>query len=151
MTPRELYWDSNCFLAWLQEEPAGFESCEQVLESAERGECRIVTSTLTIAEVLNRRGSKPIDRADRNRVVDFFRRSYIATSPLTRVIAENSREIVWDYGIHPRDAVHVATALYLKVDILHTFDKKLIAKSGKINGHSILIEEPSSNQFYLPL
>ena len=110
MTPRVLYWDSNCFLAWLQGEPAGYESCQDVLKLAERGECRIITSTLTISEVLHLRGSKPIDRVDRNRVVNFFKRSYISTSPLTRIIAEKSCEHAWDYGILPKDPVHVATA-----------------------------------------
>ena len=149
MTPTVLYWDSNCFLAWLQEEPHGFESCEDVLKSAEHGRCRIITSTLTISEVLNIRGSKPIHRVDRDRVVNFFKREYIFTSPLTQRIAEHSRDLVWDFGIHPKDAVHVATALAARVPILNTFDKKLIAKSGKIGDYSMQIERPSADQYNL--
>ena len=132
-----IYWDSNCFLAWLQQEPEGIEGCKYVLDMAGTGKCRIVTSTLTISEVLLYKGSKPILRNDRERVIKFFRQEYFEISPLTRPIAESSRELVWDYGIHPKDAIHVATALDAEVALLNTFDKKLISKGRHLDHLSI--------------
>lgn len=53
------YWDSCCFLAWLQEEdPVRARGCGQVISEAEAGKLRIVTSSLTLAEVLWIRGSR---------------------------------------------------------------------------------------------
>ena len=142
MKPNKLYWDSDCFLAWLQAESGKIESCKQVLHLAEAGKVTIVTSTLTLAEVLHLRGSQPIARKDRERVEAFFKRAYIATSPVTRAIAELSRELVWDHGIRPKDAIHVATALDTQVESLHTFDKKLIAKNRRIGEPPLVIERP---------
>jgi predicted nucleic acid-binding protein len=53
------YWDSNCFLAWLQEEGDRVRGCGMVIDAAERGKVRIVTSALTLAEVLWLRGKPP--------------------------------------------------------------------------------------------
>ena len=65
---------------------------------------------------------------------------------LTRRIAERSRDIFWDHGIDPKDAVHVASALAAKVGIFSTFDKKLIGKSGSIDGSTMIIEKSSVDQ-----
>ena len=46
------YWDSNAFLGWLAEEPDKIDYCRPVIEAAEAGSVRILTSALTIAEVL---------------------------------------------------------------------------------------------------
>lgn len=90
------------------------------------------------------RGAKPIRRADREQVIEFFRQAYIEFSPVTRAIAESSRELVWDYGIHPKDAIHVATALDAEINVFNTFDKKLINKSK--NFDSLSIEAPQIGQ-----
>ena len=56
---------------------------------------------------------------------------------LTRRIAEVARDLAWDHGIHPRDSVHVASAIAAKITVLNTFDKKLIGNP------AITIEEPT--------
>jgi hypothetical protein len=56
MAVERLYWDSDTFLAWFQQEPGKVELCEGTLERAENGEVVIFTSALTIAEVLWLRG-----------------------------------------------------------------------------------------------
>ena len=43
------YWDSNAFRP--QKAPGRFLPCDAIIKAAERGECRIVTSTLTWSEV----------------------------------------------------------------------------------------------------
>jgi len=47
-----VYWDSDPFLGWLQEEPDKVTACAGVVSDAENGQTIIVTSALTIAEVL---------------------------------------------------------------------------------------------------
>ena len=88
----------------------------------------------------------PIPADKRQQVVNFFKRSYIIPLSITRRIAEASRELVWDHGIEPKDALHVATALKAKVDILNTFDQSLIGKSLKVGDPKLLIEIPSVAQ-----
>src|SRR5947209_8918779 len=52
---KHVYWDTSCFICFLNETPEEIERqdrCEAVLREAERGEVRIWTSCLTIAEVV---------------------------------------------------------------------------------------------------
>jgi hypothetical protein len=102
------YWDSDCFLGWLQAEPDKEPECEQVLAAAEDGKILIVTAALTIAEVLKLRGKPKISASLREDVEKFFRRDYIAVRNITRRVAETARACVWDYGVLPKDALPVA-------------------------------------------
>ena len=79
-------------------------------------------------------------------MIDFFKRSYIVTMSITRRTAEESRELVWDHGIDPKDALHVAAALSAKVDVFNTFDQALIGKSHKVGNPGLLIEIPKVAQ-----
>lgn len=146
MTFERRYWDSDCFLGWLQAEDGKVEPCRQVLNLAAKGDIEIITSALTLAEVLNLQGHEPISSDRRQQVVDFFRLSYIAPMSITRRVAEDSRELVWDHGIKPKDALHVATALSAKVDVFNTFDQALIGKSHKVGNPSLLIGIPTVAQ-----
>ena len=40
------------FLGWLKKEPDKVSDCQPVLDAAERGDVTVITSALTIAEVL---------------------------------------------------------------------------------------------------
>lgn len=142
---RELfYWDANAFLGLLNGETDKSASCEAVIQQAQQGHVLIVTSALTLAEVLFIKSQQKLDPAKRQKVETFFRADYISVRNLTRAVAEIAREVFWDHNIRPQDAVHVATAGFYKVPVLHTFDEQLIAKSGvSINGHSLKVEKPN--------
>lgn len=133
------YWDSDPCLAYLQQEPGKVEDCETVIEVAEAGTLEIVVSALTLVEVLMLRGRAPIPPDAAETVRQFFRRSYFLVVDVDRFIAEHSRELVWRYGIKPKDAVHVASALSLGVPYLDTFDHDLIARSGTVGGDPPLL------------
>lgn len=47
-----IYWDSDCFLGWLQGEPGKEKLCHDTIEKAKKREVLIVTSALTLTEVL---------------------------------------------------------------------------------------------------
>jgi len=127
-----IYWDSDAFLGWLQEEVGKVELCQGTLGRAVAGEVVIVTSALTLAEVLWMRGGPrvPEDKADKLR--RFFRHSYIRVWSVTRAIAESAQDYVWKHGIRPKDAIHVATAIAAKAPILETFDEGLLKQSGSV-------------------
>lgn len=139
------YWDSDCFLGWLQEEPEKTALCGEVLNLCEQGKLKIATSTLAIAEVLMLRPKDALPKERRAKVESLFAKKYIHTIALTRRIAESARNLVWDHGVDPKDAIHVASALFAKVDVLNTFDAKLIKLSGAIGNPSLVIEEPATD------
>lgn len=142
MTIEIVYWDSDAFLGHLQEEPGKVELCAGTLQRAKRGDAVIVTSALTLAEVLWRRGGPrlPEDKADTlNR---FFRLSYIRVRNVTRSLAERAQQIVWSNGVKPKDAIHVVSALEIGAAALETFDEGLLKKSGQIGNPPLVIRIP---------
>ena len=61
---------------------------------------------------------------------------------VTRVVSESAQELVWDHGVRPKDAIHVATALEAQVQALETFDDGLLKKSETIGVPPLLIRKP---------
>lgn len=142
MNAEIIYWDSDAFLGHLQEEAGKVELCAGTLQRAEGGEVVIITSALTITEVLWMRNAPPItaDKADILR--RFFRRSIFRVQNVTRQIAELAQDVVWNNGVRPKDAIHVATALSSKARILETFDIDLLKKTGLVGTPSLVIRKP---------
>ena len=74
------YWDSVTFLGWLGDEADKVSSCRPVLEAAAGGTVVLVTSALTIAEVLWPQGHKKVAAQHAKKIEDFFRHSWIIVS-----------------------------------------------------------------------
>lgn len=154
--PRQLvYWDSNAFLGLINKdtEPGHCAACEDVWVAAERGLILIVTSVFAVAEVIYMKGTPKLDPSKRGLVSNFFRAGHIVQKPVTRMIAEIARDIVWDLNIKPKDAIHVATAGYYKIGTFHTFDRGLLdLKTITINNFALVIREPyAPRQMEIPL
>ena len=144
MTIEKIYWDSDCFLGFLQAEVGKVEKCEGVLERADRGEVLIITSALAIAEVLWMRNGPKLPKEKADFLSRFFRRSIFRVVDVTRKISESAQWHVWDSGIKPKDAIHVATAIHYGVSALETFDTALIGKSGVVGSPLLLIRQPQA-------
>lgn len=149
MSKQLVYWDSEAFLSLFNKDkaPAKCELCEDVWCVCEKGLMLLVTSTLTIAEVIYLKGSPKLDASKRHMVNNFFRAGHIVLKPLTRSIAELARDVVWDNSIKPKDAIHLATAVTYKIGTFHTFDEGLTDR-GKINlnGFSLTICQPHAQR-----
>jgi predicted nucleic acid-binding protein len=127
------YWDTNCFLGVLNEEPDKLGPCNTVIREAQNGKLRIVTSALTLTEVLWPKGTPlPIPQTDAEKVQGLFLHEWITVYDLDRALAERARDVVWNHSVRIKDAIHVATALDAKVDQFDTYDGPLIALSGKL-------------------
>jgi predicted nucleic acid-binding protein len=137
------YWDACAFSGYLNEEADKIIECESVLKAASNGHILIVTSALTLAEVLFAKNGPKLDPSKRNTVEKFFKADFISVRNVTRHIGDLARDIFWDYGIKPKDCVHVATAASSHVATLNTFDEDLIGKSGiTIVGQTLQICRP---------
>ena len=139
---RTVYWDSDAFLGMLMNEPDKAPACRRVITEAEAGRLVIVTSTLTLAEVLWIRG-QPRVPVERNQLVtDLFAHEWIALREVDRYIAEQARFLVWSDSVKPKDAIHVASALDAKVDEMNTFDGKLLSLDGSCGHPPLKICQP---------
>lgn len=146
------YWDAACFIAVLNEEEGRVEECESVLRAAANREVEIVTSAFTITEVLYPKGGRPLPPDLRKIVSTYFRRPEIVIVNVDRELAEAAQRFFWDFGVRPKDAVHVASALRGKASVLETYDDKLIDLDRKLGGspplkvrRPVAIIPPASN------
>lgn len=135
MIENRRYWDSSCFLGWLKEESDKIENCRSVILAAEKGEVKIITSAFTLVEVLYLKHNDPIPKEDAETVRAFFENDYILTVALDSEIAKTAQNLVWDFGVRPKDATHLGTALQVAVEIVDTFDDELSRKFNKKIGN----------------
>ena len=129
----------------------------RLLQDAEAGRIEIVTSFLTLAEVL-RSGSvsaagKQLSDQDIN---EFFERPEIGMITVDRLIAEKAREIrrgaprLGKNRFMVGDAIHIATAIISDVDALYSYDDDDLVTYDRVFD-DLRIENPSwTGQMTLP-
>jgi predicted nucleic acid-binding protein len=127
------YWDSVCCLGFLKEEDDKVTACQSVISDAEAGRVEIVVSTLVLAEVLWIKGHDRVPRDSKEKIRNFFRRRYFLMVNVDLFIAEQAQDLVWDYNLRHKDAIHVASALALKCASLDTFDPGMIELDGQLS------------------
>jgi predicted nucleic acid-binding protein len=123
------YWDAATFLAWLKPEPARKPACEGWLDLARQGKLLIVTSTVTLAEVVKFDKSDILNLPPETAatIEGFFRNSWISLRNVDPDIGERARGLMWDHALRVRDAIHLATALRYRAPFLDTYDDQLVA------------------------
>ena len=135
------YWDSCNFISLIAEDEADrAEICQHILEDAEAGRLVIITSTLTIAEVIRMRGKPMLTEDEETTIGKFFLHSYILMYDVTRVVAENARQLARRYGLRPNDSVHLSTALLSDADVFETWNTRDFER---IQGVPIEIRTPT--------
>lgn len=146
MAIKNVYWDANVFHALLGKEAGRVDICEEWEALAKAGGVKIWTSTLTWVEVVRMKGKDRIDPANEATLKGYFQRSYFQPIIATREVVEYARVLLWKYSALPyKDAVHLASAVIAKVEILHTYDgDDLIPLTGLVGTPPLLIEEPKT-------
>ncbi len=136
-----VYWDTNCFLGWFQQEPNKRDALKELLTQAEEGELVIVTSALTITECAGLPTVRKVDNASSKKMLAFFEQEYIALRSVERIIAVRAHDLVRNFAISHKDAIHVATAAVSDVSVLHTWDEGVLKHNGSA-GVGVRIEKP---------
>ncbi len=120
------YIDANIFVhASASKEVIG-ESCAKILDWLAKGKITAVTAFLTFDEVFYK-----LDKLCGFEKAILFTENFLALPNLTfadvdsEVVLEAFR-IIKQHKFHPRDAIHAATALIHKADILVSEDKNLL-------------------------
>jgi predicted nucleic acid-binding protein len=136
------YWDSATFLAWLLPEESRLADCRGVVRAAERGDTLIVTSAVTLTEVIHLKGHLPVGCAQEAKITKFFAHSWISVRSTDSFVAEMARQLIWRHGVKPKDAIHLATAVRWKVPLFETFDDELIALDRKLGKPPLRTAKP---------
>ena len=139
LIPR-ISWDSNCFIAVLSGEAGRAEICSEILHQAERGDIELHTSYIALVETV--RITELGDAEAEDRIQRFFDSSFINKVVVGEEVAHESRRLQRITNLRGLDAVHLATALLIDADVLHTYDTDLLRLDCDALGLSIRIEEP---------
>jgi hypothetical protein len=134
---KQYYWDTCVFIAHLADERADhgpiIDDIGQFLEEAQRGECVLHCSTITMAEITrhNLKGGHDFDQ-----FMTLWGGGIVPLSPgpNTMRLASELRSLIYsktggERRLHTVDAIHLASALTLiddygvELEAFHTFDK----------------------------
>lgn len=145
------YWDACTFLGYLKGEEDKADVCTSILEEAERGGCVILTSSITLVEVVHYGRREDLTREVEDEIQEFFYREWIEVAMLDRQVGEAAREMLWRVpDLKHKDAVHFATAFRYGADVLETYDADLLALDGQvIDGRPVRVARPHIEQVAL--
>ena len=125
--PQKIYWESSVWIALIKGEVVnGVDRCEvpsEILKDAKDGKVTIYTSRLTIVEVHKKKKHSKLTEEEDNKIQsDFLEHEYIKKIDLDSGIAKHANKLAREYGIYPNDAIHVASAVRVKAEVLHHWD-----------------------------
>lgn len=141
--PKVVCWESNCFCAWFNKEAGRYDVCNAIIEDAKKRQVRLYTSYITLVEVVKIRNEYPSEAEDA--ITEFFRNPYITLVAVDWAVTRISRDLIRRFKhLQGADAIHLATAIRIKADVLHTYDHDdLLKLDGQIPGYSLRIKEPT--------
>lgn len=137
--PRRAYWDACVFLGLINQELGKHADCLAVWKEAEAGETLIYTSFFTFTEVFKAKcegKAKPLAEADDQQIETLLRQKWIRPVIVDERIATAARRLMRHHPEckKPSDGLHLATAMALNVDEMHTYDgSDLLGLNGNIN------------------
>lgn len=137
-----IYWDADCFLGFLKRENDKINLCKGTTAKAKQGELIIVTSAITLIEVVKLDRQLRLPPRDEKTIREFFKNPYIHIHNVDSEIGMLARDLIWKHSLSQRDSIHVATALKLKLDKLHTFDTELHKLSNQHGNPKLQICRP---------
>ena len=144
--PKTVYWDANVFLALFQKgdhPDKAYQRKHSILwmEAARKGRYRVVTSALTLAEARRGENEPPLPGDEHATLRNYLRHEYIIVVPVDRVIGELAADYGEKYGLKPRDAIHLATAVQARVSMLLAWDNDFHKLKAQITA-PIVIQKP---------
>lgn len=72
------YCDANIFLGWFNREPDKVEACRGLVQASEKKEVQIVTSAITLTEVIKIKGQPPLEQEKEEIIRGFFEQPFIS-------------------------------------------------------------------------
>ena len=77
MASQKVYWDSDCFLGWFLEEDDKVQKCRGTMQKAENGDVKIITSAITLTEVIKLKNRPKMKKENEKKIADFFKNDFI--------------------------------------------------------------------------
>ena len=111
------------------------EACSDIFLAIERGAHELIGSDILLYKF---KGVTSVKRLH----VSKFLRLCSAMIPLTEEVESKAAEYAKKTGLSDRDALHLASAVIGKADIVLTCDDRFLTKAGKLSLQGITVENP---------
>jgi predicted nucleic acid-binding protein len=121
--PSTVYLDASAVISAIKGEP-GHEPVARVLELAEAGALALVTSTILLVEARGGGLGETADESGERELLAYLDHPAWALVELDRAVALRARRLCLRFGLHNYDAVHLASAIEGRAEVLMTFDKR---------------------------
>ncbi len=135
--------DTSVLLAWIKGEP----ECDRVadlLDFIDRGQARLVESTIILAEVYKRPTDKDKWGPKMDMVLAKLRSREVTLLDVTRPVVERAAEYRMVHKLKTPDAVHLATAVLNRCDWLVTLDQDFPAEVEGVRVFNLRRTTPST-------
>ncbi len=125
---RAIYWDSTVFLCFLKKHEGERRAiCEDILRHAQAGKLALYTSSFTITEVIKplrqeSTGPRPLSYDEVADIQGMFQWPWLKKIDLDQRIAQNAVKLGLAYALSAADAIHAASAIVAKVDVLQKWE-----------------------------
>ena len=156
---KAIYWDSNCFLSYVDAAPDRIDALETLLASSAGGETWLYTSAISQVEVAfgaSERKRQALDPNVERQINSLWADpEVVAVVDYHSFIGEIAKGMIRDavargWSLKPVDAIQLATAQWLRsegvaINEFHTYDRNLF-RFADICGFRILepyIEQPN--------
>ncbi len=114
--------DTNIFIYYFQEHYEFGSAAKKIFQRLEKGEAKATTSIITLIELLSLKTTEENIEKLKN---IYLRTPNLKTIDITQAIGIETARIRSKYGYRMADAIQLATALHLKVNVFITNDKRL--------------------------
>lgn len=136
---KAIYWDSNCFLSYVNAIPGRIAVLEALLASSAAGETRLYTSAISQVEVafgVSERERQALDPNVERQINSLWADpKVVAVADYHSLIGETAKGMIRNgvargWSLKPVDAIHLATAQWLQgegvaIEEFHTYDRGL--------------------------
>jgi len=122
--------DTAPLIYFIEQHPKYIDILRPFFQAVARGESRVVTSTVTLIEVLVhplRNGDEALARQYNDILLSS---PHVSTLPVTFSTAQGAAELRASHGLKTPDAIQVATALRHEADAILTNDRDLSGIEG---------------------
>ena len=119
-----IYWDTMLFVYWLEDHPQHAGRVEDIFTAIQRRRDTLCSSVITLGEILTGVYKKNApDLAARIR--SFFQPTHVELLSFTIETADRYAQIRGEHRVTPSDAMHLATAAQIGVNLFLTNDRRL--------------------------
>lgn len=124
---RVIYWETSVFLCFLSKgELARRAICEETLREARDGKIKLITSMITMVEVIRPKGVPhplALTADEQSKIEGMFKWPWLRKIQVHEKVAAKAVELARIYKLKPMDSIHAATAVLSGVDEFHKWDR----------------------------